>query len=113
MPTDAEWTAITDYLGGATTAGTSLKNTSLWADYLDLGASGNGDNRSGIAGLPGGVRNDDNGSFVNVGKGGLWWSSSEYDAIKAWYRLLYYGSGEAGRSSVVKGCGLSVRCLRD
>lgn len=110
VPSDAEWTAITDYLGGATIAGTSLKSTSLWADYNSASVKGN--NSSGVACLPGGSRYS-GGTFNYIGKYGDWWSSSEYTTGRAWSRGLSYSSGDAGRQDDAKGDGYSVRCLRD
>lgn len=110
VPSDAEWTAITDYLGGEATAGTQLKSTSLWADYK--GANGNGNNKTGIAGLPGGFRLTD-GTFFNMGKYGYWWSSTEVIPGRAWFRCLYYNSGNVFRIKYREGCGYSVRCVRD
>jgi len=65
-----------------------------------------------IAGLPGGNRNTD-GTFNNLGKNGYWWSSSENTTDKAWNRNLNYNNGNANRNNNNKGCGFSVRCLRD
>ncbi len=56
VPSDAEWTILTDYLGGGDVAGTKMKSTDFWADYE--GNSGNGTNESGFSGLPGGYRYD-------------------------------------------------------
>ena len=106
VPSDAEWTAITSYLGGEATAGTSLKSTYGWEN------NGNGNNKSGIAGLPGGGRSTD-GAFYALGESGVWWSSSEIDTNDAWYRYLDYDNGEVYRSINSKGCGFSVRCVRD
>ena len=107
IPTDAEWTILTDYLGGDTIAGTKMKSTSGWDN------NGNGTNTSGFAGLPGGYRHD-NGSFSNIGANGNWWSSSEDDAGDAWARDLFSLHGIVYRNSYgLKRSGISVRCLRD
>lgn len=42
VSTDAEWTILTDYLGGESIAGKKMKNTSGWAD------NGNGTAESGF-----------------------------------------------------------------
>ena len=113
IPTDAEWTILTDYLGGDTIAGTKMKSTSGW-DY-----EGNGTNTSGFAGLPGGFR-DNNGYFKStrcynytIGANGYWWSSSEDDTYDAWSRNLYDYDGNVDRNVYNKRNGFSVRCLRD
>ena len=110
VPSDAEWTTLTDFLGGGQVAGGKMKSTgtSLW-----LSPNTAATNESGFTGLPGGYRGL-NGSFSLVGSYGLWWSSSEISTQVAWYRNLGYIDGLAGRyDNVVKRGGLSVRCLRD
>ena len=108
LPTDAEWTTLTNTLGGTTVAGGKLKatGTSLW-DTPNTDAT----NSSGFSGLPGG-RNG-NGTFSNVGGYGNWWSSSQYGSTYAWIRFLYYSNGYAYRDYYNKLYGFSVRCLRD
>jgi uncharacterized protein (TIGR02145 family) len=106
IPTDAEWTLLTDHLGGMDIAGTKMKSTSGWWDNR------NGTNSSGFSGLPGGFRVDF-GSFLTIGKYGGWWSSTESNAHSAWDRGLSYDAGSVGRYDGVKVGGLSVRCLRD
>ena len=106
VPSDEEWTQIINYLGGDGTAGLALKNTSGWEN------NGNGNNSSGIAGLPGGYRST-LGSFTNLGENGTWWSSSENDTLNAWTRYLYYNFVKAFRNNINKSGGFSVRCLRD
>tara|TARA_B100001094_G_scaffold325469_1_gene379849 strand:- start:753 stop:1415 length:663 start_codon:yes stop_codon:yes gene_type:complete len=115
VPTDAEWTVLTDYLatdGHIGTEGTVLKSTSGWNDKRD-GTSGNGTNVYGWNGLPGGGLNG-NGSFYGVGSYGSWWSSSLSNASDAWSRNLNYSSDYVYRNaSFSKENGFSVRCLRD
>lgn len=110
IPSDEEWSRLADFLGGESVAGTKMKSTDFWADYE--GKSGNGTNESGFSGLPGGLRGG-NGTFLNVGKVGYWWSSTENFAGNVWYRSLYYDYGGVGSLIGSKGGGFSVRCLRD
>ena len=106
IPSDAEWTILSDYLGGAEKAGAKMKSKQGWAE------DGNGTNSSGFSGLPGGFRGI-SGSFFGVGKYGYWWSSTEDGTGSAWLRTLDYGYGYVGRYDGYKGGGFSVRCLRD
>jgi len=107
IPTDAEWTQLSDYLGGVSKAGTKMKSTSGWSN------DGNGTNRSSFSGLPGGFRDVD-GAFLDFGFFGYWWSSSEYGTGSAWYRYLSYNYGNVDRDyDYFKKVGFSVRCLRD
>jgi uncharacterized protein (TIGR02145 family) len=111
VPSDAEWTTLTDFLGGGQVAGGKMKSTgtSLWSSPNTAAT-----NESGFSGLPGGSRGS-GGTFHLVGTNGFWWSSSENDTTNAWARYLnYYVSGGAAvRYNVNKKYGLSVRCLRD
>lgn len=69
IPTDTEWTTLTDNLGGINVAGTKMKSTDGWMN------NGNGDNSSGFTGLSGGYRST---GFANFGYAVRYWSSSEY-----------------------------------
>jgi uncharacterized protein (TIGR02145 family) len=106
IPTDAEWTKLSDYLGGEALAGKKMKSTSGWAE------NGNGTNSSGFNGLPGGGRVA-NGVFNYQGGFGYWWSASEAYAGSAFYRSLYFDGDGLGRNSNDNEKGFSVRCLRD
>ena len=106
IPSDAEWTILTDFLGGSKISGKKMKSKDGWSD------DGNGDNSSGFNGLPGGNCNDD-GSFGIVAESGYWWSSSERLTDDAWYRSLGNDRTRVGRGTNYKNNGFSVRCLRD
>lgn len=107
VPTDAEWTALTDYVGGASIAGTKLKATSGW------NSGGNGTDDFGFSALPGGYRRNGDGTFLSVGSRGYWWSSTESDAASAWSRRVAYDYGSVDRGYGSKRYGFSVRCVRD
>ena len=109
VPTDAEWTVLTDYLGGETAAGGKMKEvgTTSWIS-LNTDAT----NTSLFTGLPGGYRNL-NGGYDYIGVKGLWWNSTENSTGYAWYRHLDIYYSDAIRYYYDKNYGLSVRCLRD
>ena len=108
VPSDAEWTTLTTFLGGEEVAGGKMKSTStLWQSPNTAATK-----KSGFSGLPGGYRGND-GTLSTIGNDGNWWSSSEDDTADAWLRGLYYASGTAFRSNDDKMYGFSVRCLRD
>ena len=109
LPSDAEWTELTDYLGGTSVAGGKLKETGTthWASP-NAGAT----NETGFTALPGGYRNFD-GNFLDVGYYGLWWSSTERDTNYAYYRFLNYNYVSLIDFSNAKEIGFSVRCVRD
>jgi len=109
VASDAEWTTLTTYLGGESVAGGKLKETGIthWTSP-NTGAT----NETGFTTLPGGYRSS-NGTFDLIGEYGYWWSSTEYSAPNAWYRLLGYDSGHTGRYNFNKKSGYSVRCVKD
>jgi uncharacterized protein (TIGR02145 family) len=109
VPSDAEWTTLTSFLGGENVAGGKMKEvgTSLW-----LKPNGEATNSSGFSGLPGGYRFY-GGSFNPSGVFGYWWSSTATDNSSAWYRFLYYEYGGCGGSPLLKNYGYSVRLIKD
>ncbi len=109
VPTDAEWTVLTDYLaanGHSGTEGKALKSTTGW------NSNGNGTDNYGWNGLPGGYR-DYYGNFSSIGYYGYWWSSSQYATSDAWSRSLYRLNDSVYSYGNYEGYGFSVRCLRD
>ncbi len=107
IPSDAEWTSLTTYLGVHGVAGAKMKSKTGWNN------NGNGTNSSGFSGLPGGNRVSD-GTFNNVGNNGNWWSSTESDALNILVRNLYYGTGRLYINyHENKNYGFSVRCIRN
>jgi uncharacterized protein (TIGR02145 family) len=109
VPSDAEWTTLSTYLGGESVAGGKLKEagTTHWQS-----PNTDATNETGFTALPGGFRDYD-GSFGNIGYFGNLWSSTEYDTSYAWFRHLYYYSSGLFRFSSSKERGFAVRCLRD
>ena len=109
VPTDAEWTVLTDYLGGAGVAAGKMKEvgTTNW-----ISSNTDVTNISLFTGLPGGFRNY-YGNYHSVGVYGNWWSSTEDNTSTAWYRYLSSHDGNAVRNTSFKDYGFSVRCLRD
>ena len=123
VPTDYEWRVLegtVDSVHGigdpewdifhwrGFNAGLYLKSTHGW--YLN----GNGTNRFGFSGLPGGYR------FYIVSSGfnylshfGLWWSSTETSSTSACDRHLGWNNWGVSRTGYFKEYGYSVRCLKD
>ena len=114
VPTDAEWTILTDYLGGQDVAGGKMKTTGNFEAATGLWLSPNAEatNSSGFSGAPGGFRYYDGGYYF-IGNLGYLWCSSEVDTYFAWFRGLDYSDAAAIRGNVNKQVGFSVRCLRD
>jgi len=109
VPSDSEWTVLTDYLGGKSVAGGKLKETGTthW-DSPNDGAT----NETGFTALPGGYRYT-NGTFSTIGIYGYWWSATEYYSYTAWDWDMSYNNSSVNSSDYFKELGFSVRCLRD
>lgn len=107
IPTDEEWTILTDYLGGSNVGGGKMKSISGWNE-----PNANATNSSGFSGLPGGDRYG-TGNFYGIGTYGCWWSATETLVEDAWSRGLIYSSGSVNRTFYTKSKGLSCRCVRD
>jgi len=107
VPSNAEWTTLTTYLGGE--AGGKLKETgtSHWT-IPNEGAT----NTSGFTAVPGGNR-DISGSFRFIGYYGNYWSSTEESRNYAWGRYIYNSNSVVARSGEGKLDGFSVRCVKD
>jgi uncharacterized protein (TIGR02145 family) len=110
LPSVAEWTQLTDYLGGESVAGGKLKE----ADFTHwLSPNEGATNERWFTALPGGDR-DDLGSFSGIGYYGLWWSTTEFGATNSWRFFIGYSS--EGVDSSPYGSldyGFSVRCVKD
>jgi len=115
VPSDAEWTVLTTYLGGESVAGSKMKSVRGWNDWKDKYGeiqNGNGDNSSGFNALPGSTRNF-NGSFDFIRYTAFFWSATENDFNYAWNRNLNYNLGNVNMIYYNNSVGASVRCLRD
>ena len=65
-----------------------------------------------ISFLPGGYRNNNNGSYNNMNNNGYFWSATE-SGDNAWKRNLNYNNTDVNRNNNNKRYGFSVRCVRD
>ena len=108
IPSNNEWTILSDFLGGLNVAGGKMKatGTQFWS------FPSNGNNSSGFTGLPGGFRNVD-GTFGILGYNGFWWSATEENEQKAFNRSIIYTDNVLSVGSSSKNQGFSVRCLKD
>jgi len=111
VPDDDEWTALTDFLGGASTAAGKLKETGTahW-NPPNTGAT----NETGFTALPGGFRGTA-ALFVQMGDQGNWWSADGHPTYgsSAYYRSMSFSSAGVYRSIMGKTLGMSIRCIQD
>lgn len=108
IATDAEWTVLTDYLGGLNIAGGKLKETGTvhWSSP-NTGAT----NEVGFTALPGGYRAN-NEAFIGIGSIGSWWCSTESSGTEGWARGVFYDAITVDRGGYYeKKMGFSVRCI--
>lgn len=110
LPTDAEWTTLTTFLGGTSVAGGKMKETGTthW-NSPNTGAT----NSSGFTALPSGYRYSLDGTFYGIGYNGIWWSGTESSSSNAYNRYLIYDNANAYRYYGSKSYGFCVRCIRD
>ncbi len=109
VPTDIEWTALTDYLGGERIAGNKLKEAGTAHWVVSTGAT----DESGFTALPGGYRTYFDGSFTDIGFFGYWWTATEDNDSNAWARSIFTINSDVSRIYYDKTLGFSVRCLKD
>jgi uncharacterized protein (TIGR02145 family) len=104
VPSDAEWTTLTDYLGGLSAAGGKMKSTGTTYWYTPNTSA---DNSSGFSALPGGYRGND-GYFGLISFYAFFLSSDCFP------RRLEYNNDDVLRLDCsFRYYGGSVRCLKD
>jgi len=120
IPTDAEWKQLEMYLGMSqaqadaifsrgTTEGGKMKEAGTMHWFTpNIGAT----NESGFSALPGGYR-ETNGHSDTMGSNAFFWSSTEFDSGRAWYRHLSFSGSQVYRNYDDERFGFSVRCVRD
>ncbi len=116
IPTDTEWTVLSNSLGGESVAGGKLREagTAHWS-FPNTGAT----NESYFSALPGGIlfndldKNTCKGIFFTIRLHGYWWTDSEIDALNAKYRSLRNNDVIILKDKFLKNYGLSVRCIKD
>lgn len=133
VPSDADWTALVDYVvsegfpnesnnpNGAANALKSCRqvnsplggacNTSTHPRW-DSHGTHYGSDEFGFSALPGG-RRVANGNYFSIGETGRWWSSSEDSPTSAWLRGMSSSDGDVSRNNPNKRVGFSIRCFRD
>jgi uncharacterized protein (TIGR02145 family) len=114
VPTDTNWTTLSDYLGGFNVAGGELKEigTAHWMSP-NTGAT----NGSGFTGLADGFRWY-YGPFGGMGLYANWWSSTEFTQISTnqvvvWTRHLDHDNAALTVNNALKKFGFSVRLIND
>ena len=111
VPSDEEWTALTDFLGGTGAAGGKLKEvgTAHWNDPNSAAT-----NETGYSALPGGYR-ESTGNYVRMGYLGRWWTTDIHPSFpfSSYYRAMSNSSASVSEHFMTQKYGFSVRCLKD
>ena len=110
VSTDNDCLLLEDYLGGATLAGSKMKETGTvhWT-----APNSDATNETGFTALPGGYRTAA-GQFDNINDYGFWWTSTINPASNdPWFRRLQYDSGKSYRYYYDENYGMSVRCIKN
>jgi uncharacterized protein (TIGR02145 family) len=116
VPSDAEWTTLTTFLGGDSVAGRKMKEsgTSHW-----ISPNTNATNSSGFNGIPAGIMASagwmQNAQFEGIGNRTVWWSSTENNNVLASYLSLDNSSSSnlSFNDELWKSSGFSIRCIID
>lgn len=106
IPTDLEWSLMTENIGGDALAGIKLKSTTGCI------SPSNNTNQTGFSSLPGGIRSLD-GAFNGLGTLAYYWTKSEV-GNSAFARQLVCAEDNVRREGPLdKGRGLSIRLVKD
>ena len=118
VATDEEYNAMEVSIGLAqadvdiwgwrgTDHGSKMKNTTGW------NAGENGTNTSGFSALPGGYRFYSDGLFSGQNSLGYWWTATQHDDARGWYRRLDGNNTAVYKASTDKKAGKAIRCVKD
>lgn len=107
IPTKEEWSSVINFYGGEQTAGHVMKSKNGWDK------NGNGNDSIGFCILPAGFRFNLKGEFLYQGKYGMFWTSSLAEDDNAWVFFLSAADSTATSVYYKKGCGMSVRYIKD
>jgi uncharacterized protein (TIGR02145 family) len=110
VPTDGEWTALIDYLGGSSVAGDKMKEVGItsWASP-NMDAT----NISLFTGLPGGGTGPSYVGGSDLGVTGGWWSKTKNDEKQAYVIGIDSGSSKVYKNAININTGVSIRCVKD
>ena len=126
VPSDAEWTQLTDYVSSQSTyrcgtgdnadniASALASKTTDWysSDILcAVGHNPESNNETGFDAFPAGFYFSE--GYTNSRASALFISATETSTEKVWGRILGYFHGNVNRTNNEKLRGYSVRCLRD
>jgi len=118
VPTDVEFNSLEVSLGlpqadvdiwglRGTDHGTKMKSTTGW------NSGANGTNTSGFTALPGGYRYYSDGTYQGQNSYEYFWTATEHDTERGWYRRLAGIETGVYKASTDKRAGKAIRCVKD
>ncbi|MDI1321946.1 MAG: fibrobacter succinogenes major paralogous domain-containing protein [Algoriphagus sp.] len=107
IPTDADWDTLTMAIGGPEGAMKKIKSTEGWTS-----TNNEANDETGFGGIATGMVEPD-GRFIDVGFFGYWWTRDERDGDGLKRMISFENQNFVGNSTLGKGNGLTVRCLKD
>ena len=122
VPSDAEWTQLTDYVSSQSVyiCGSANNNIAkalasktgwLSSTYnCDVGYTPSNNNATGFSALPAGGYYS---SYSNFGNSATFWSTTQYVGNYVYYRYLYNQYSYVTRDTHFKDRGFSVRCVKN
>jgi uncharacterized protein (TIGR02145 family) len=115
VPSEAEWTILTNFLSGDSICGGKMKaigtleaTTGLWS-----APNSHASNSSGFSALPGGSCNGDFGFYMQLGYWAYFWSSTSINSIEAMGYYISFHQGNMIKHADNKNSAYSVRCIRN
>lgn len=109
LPTNADFATLATYLGGTSTAGKKLKNTTNWLTLTRRNS--NGTNESNFTGNPGGYVKSSTYDFWDQGWSANFWTQTTASASEIIARRLYWSDDTFNQTNAPIDMGLSVRLL--
>lgn len=121
VPSDAEWTQLTDYVcnqsqylcaNNNTYIAKAFASTILWNNDPGTCTVGNtlsANNATGFSAFPAGFYY---GNYINLLNSSHFWSATQYDSDNAFDRAVAHDYAIVPRMNYNKGHGFAVRCLR-
>ncbi len=114
VPTENDWVALANCLGGEAVAGGKIKTRGTIQASTGIWETPNVtvDPDSHLKGLPGGYR-DGPGSFIGLGSYNYWWTSTQQDAGTARMQVVINFVSNLNKGFFGKHYGFYVRCVND
>lgn len=122
VPSDAEWTELTDYVSSDRkmrsynsddAIAKALAAQTDWepgSDKGDVGYDLSKNNATGFSALPAGIAGY---PFVTFGNSGYYWTATYAGYDRAYCRSFHSGNEDVNKDSWLTENGLSVRCVKD